>query len=202
MPFAGVSLGGERRQRVAIGLGAARAAIKARHGDFVELGKDADVGFEHAADVELEGGERGDKIATKLVEARHIAGDQRSPLARVTMRERSGLRLFEPESIAFAQTVEDDGLGPLEQAGQGFVSVGLRQRLFPLEEWALRSRPATRIGTRRLHDGGGILGTAQTARNSRNGAYSARDDAKLTRGAHAASLRATSRSASSNSARR
>ena len=141
--------GGERLQRGAMGLRAARTAAKARHGDFVEFGKDAGVGFERAADVELHSGEGVDKVETKFVESLHIAGDQRPPLARVTMRERRSLPLFEPEPIAFAQTVEDDGFRPFEQAGQRFVSVGIRQRLLPLERGNFAHAPNAQ-GTRRV----------------------------------------------------
>jgi hypothetical protein len=164
LSFAGASLAARIVSAFAIGLRAARAAIKSRHGDFVEFGESAGVGFDHAADVELKRGERGEEVASKLAEARRVAGDQRPPLAHVAMRKRSRPRLFEPESIAFAQAVEDDGFGPFEQAGQGFVSVRLRQRLLPLERGHTTCAPHANR-TRRPLTAAGNLGAAPTRRN-------------------------------------
>jgi len=193
--------GGERLQRGAMGLRAARTAAKARHGDFVEFDEDAGVGFKRTGGVEFEGGKRRGKIATEGLEAPNVAGDQGPPLTGVATRQRGGPTLFEAGAVAFAQAVENDGPGPLQQASQGFVSVGRRQHSHPCERGHSESRP-DRSWSAPPVIGGGMLCTALKARNTRCRAYSVHDDARLTRGAQTAAPRATSRSASSSSASR
>ena len=114
---------GDRAQCIAMGLGAARAAVEPRHGDFVKLGQNAGVGLEHAADIELERAERDNQVAAQRIEARHVVGDQRPPQTRVTMGQRTGGSGAQSLAIAFAKAVEDDRFRPFEQSSSSLISV-------------------------------------------------------------------------------